>query len=263
MRKILLFPLLFAVVGVILITPLHTSSSQLNIVGSTSVQPICEQLAEEYKKSHEGVDINVQGGGTGLGIRCADDSLADIGMSSKEVSSDSLDEYELGREGILVVVNPNNPINDLSSKQIKDIFSGDITDWSEISNVSGKIHVVTREEGSGTLDAFKDIVMNGSNIRPDAIIQNSAGAIKQMVAQDRNAIGFVSLVHLDETLKDISIGGVKCSENSIKDGTYELQRPFLLLTNKNPDNETMEFIDWSLSNESQVILESKKIIRTD
>ena len=246
-----------------LIMPSGTTNSQVNIVGSTSVQPICEELVSEYKKTHGDVDINVQGGGSNLGIKCTSNCLADIGMSSKQVNESDLIEYEIGVEGIAIVVNPANPINDLSTAQIRNIFSGNISDWNEISNHSGKINVIVREDGSGTLDAFKHSIMNFSEIREDAIIQNSAGAVKQIVADDENAIGFVSLPHLDDSLKDVSIDNVEISQESVLNGSYNLQRPFILLTNKTPDDETLSFINWILSNESSQIFEKEKLIKID
>ena len=257
------FFLLAIVIGIILTIPMNNANLQLNIVGSTSVQPVCEELVEEYKKSHEGVDINVQGGGSGLGIKCSENCLADIGMSSKEVDNDNLNVYEIGREAIVVVVNPDNPIDDLSTQKIRDIFSGKITNWNEISGNSGKINVISRESGSGTLDSFKNIIMENQEIKKDAIIQNSPGAIKQSVIEDKNAIGFVSLAHADEDIKVVRIDGVEVSEKSIRDGSYKLQRPFLLMTSKTPNNETQDFIRWVLSDESQEILKKERIFKTD
>lgn len=261
MRKKYLFSLVVMVIVLILLIPSGEANFQLDIVGSTSVQPVCEELVEQYKKTHNDVDINVQGGGSSLGIRCSENSLADIGMSSKEVNCSDLNVYKIGIEGIVVVVNPNNGITDLSCDEIKNIFSGEIKNWDEISNQSGKINVIVREEGSGTLDAFKDIIMNGSEIKKDAIIQNSAGAVKQSVIQDKNAIGFVSLSHLDKNIKQISIDGVNISKKSLQDGSYGLQRPFLFLTNKTPSTQTIEFINWTLSDESVEIFEKEKIYK--
>lgn len=263
MRKKYLFSLVVMVIALILLIPSGESNFKLDVVGSTSVQPVCEELVEEYKKTHPDVDINVQGGGSSLGIKCSENSLADIGMSSKEVNCSDLDVYEIGIEGIVVVVNPKNEISDLSCGEIRDIFSGEIKNWDEISNQSGKINVIVREEGSGTLDAFKEIIMNGSEIKKDAIIQNSAGAVKQSVIQDKDAIGFVSLSHLDKDIKPISIGGINISEESLRDGSYGLQRPFLLLTNKTPNTQTMEFINWTLSDESVEIFEKEMIYKFD
>ncbi len=256
MRWILfIFPLLM--MG--LCIPMN-SSQELDIVGSSSVQPICEDLAEEYKKTHKNIDINVQGGGSSLAIKCAKNNHADIGMASMDVENDSnLRTYELGREAIAVVINSKNPVNDLSSDEIQEIFGGNITDWSEISNKSGKINVFVREEGSGTLNTFKEVIMKNQTIKNGVIVQNSAGAIKQSVIQDENAIGFVSLSHLDSSLKNVSVDGICPSKENIVGDVYKLQRPFLLLTNSTPSAETQDFINWAVSDEASIFLKDEKI----
>ena len=217
---------------------------------------------KNIKKSND-IDINVQGGGSSLGIKCTENNIAEIGMSSKEVQSSNIETHQLGKEGIAIVVNKNNPIDELSIYQIQKIFSGEITNWNEISNFSGKINVIIREEGSGTLDAFKNIIMQNNQIKEDAIVQNSPGAIKHSIKQDSNGISFVSFTHLDNTLKDVSIDGVKISKETISDNSYKFQRPFLLLTSKTPDNQTKDFINWTLSNNSSEILDEEKIICGD
>ena len=251
--------ILIVLMLVIFLIPGDTAQMKLNIVGSTSVQPICEELIEEYKKSHDDVDINVQGGGSSLGIKCANQSVADIGMSSKQFDCENLVEHELGSEAIVVIVNKNNPINELSSSQLQKVFSGEIKQWNELTNKSGRINVIVREEGSGTLDAFKDIIMKNTEIKQNAVVQNSAGSIKQSVIRDENAIGFVSLSHIDNQLKNLSVDGVFADKKSILDKSYKLQRPFILLTDKNPNNQTSQFIQWIKSSEAQRILELEKI----
>ena len=258
-RQYKILGVLIVICFLIWMMPTDNAEAKINIVGSTSIQPICERLVEEYEKTHSGVDINIQGGGTSLGIKCANLSVADIGMSSKNINCSNLLEYKIGSEAIVVVVNKNNPINDLSTSQIKDIFSGKIRKWDDVCHQSGDINVVVREEGSGTLDAFKETIMNTSKIKKDAIIQNSPGSIKQSVMNDKNAIGFVALSHVDDSIKSISIDGVKASRDSILDDSYKLKRPFLFLTNNNPSNETLNFIQWMHSNEAKEILESEKI----
>ena len=262
-RKYKVGAVIILIIGAISLIPQEDTSLKINIVGSNSIQPICEQLVEEYEKTHKNVDINVQGGGSSLGIRCSNSSIADIGMSSKEIECDNLKEYELGKEAIVIIANNKNSINDLTTDQIRNIFSGKIKDWGEISNQSGKINIIIREEGSGTLDSFKDIIMKNQSIKNDAIVQNSPGGVKQTVIQDENAIGFTSLVHIDSKIKSISIDGVYPRDETIGDGSYKLQRPFILLTDNTPNQQTKEFIDWALSNQSQDILESEKIIRAD
>ena len=243
--------------------PFQNADSNLTIAGSTSVQPFCEELVEEYKKSNPDVDINVQGGGSSLGVKCANNSAAHIGMASKDVNESNLIEYELGKEGMAIVVNNANPVDDLSSDDLRDIFSGNITDWREVSNKSGNINVFVREEGSGTFNAFKSIIMDDSDIKDDAVVQNSAGAIKQSVVQDKDAIAFVSLCHLDKNIKSVRVDGVEISQDSIKNGSYRLQRPFVFLTNKTPSKETLDFINWSLSDESSEIFQNEGIIKID
>ena len=257
-----IFFIIILSIGVFSIMPIENANLSINIIGSTSIQPVCEQLVEEYKKCND-MDINVQGGGSSLGIKCTENNIAEIGMSSKEVKSSNIKTYQLGKEGIAIVVNKNNPIDDLSIYQIQKIFAGEITNWNEISNYSGKINVIIREEGSGTLDTFKNVIMQNNQIKEDAIVQNSPGAIKQSIKQDLNGISFVSFTHLDNTLKDVSIDGVKISKETISNNSYKFQRPFLLLTSKTPNNQTKDFINWALSNNSSEILEEEKIIRGD
>ena len=229
---------------------------RLNIVGSTSVQPICEELCEEYRKTHSDIDINVQGGGSSLGIKSISSNLSDIGMSSKDVNASELLVHELGKEGIVVVVNNENSLSDLSTDEVRDIFSGNVQNWPDGS----KINVIVREEGSGTLSAFKNKIMDCEDMSDDAIVQNSPGSVKQTIIEDKNAIGFIALGHLDSNVKAVSVDGVYPTQENILDGSYTLQRPFLLLTNKTPSNETSEFIKWTDSSQAHEILKSQKII---
>lgn len=249
--------LIFIILFISLIMFIPTNNCQkLDIIGSTSIQPVCEELVEEYLKKHNNADINIQGGGSSLAVKSTVLNVADIGMCSKEINESSLVAHELGKEGIVIIVNRDNSVNDLSTCEIRDIFSGKETKWADGS----KINVVVREEGSGTLDAFKDKIMNGTSIRKDAIVQNSAGSVKQAIIGDKNAIGFVSLTHIDCDIKNISIDGVCPSSQNILDGKYPLQRPFLLLTNKTPSRESLDFIEWTKSPQAQSILESQKIV---
>ena len=135
---------------------------RIDIAGSTSVQPLAEQLATEYVGNRDDIQVNVQGGGSGMGIRSVSQGIADIGTSSKELSAEDsvgVETVELGKEGIVIGGHNSNTINDLSTDQINQIFSGEITKWKELGGPDEEIHVVTREEGSGTRDAFESIVM--------------------------------------------------------------------------------------------------------
>jgi len=242
------------------------SSAKIDIVGSTSVQPVVEKLAETYMASNSNVKINVQGGGSSVGIKSANDGSADIGTSSKELKDDEkqgLSQYELGKDGIVIAVNNKNGVSDLSKDQLKDIFSGKITNWKEVGGSDGEIHIITREAGSGTLDAFESIVMGDSKIKSDAVVQSSTEAVKQSVKQDANAIGFVSFAHMSDDVRALKVSGIEPNEKTIADGSYELQRPFLLLVKGEASGDVKKFIDWVNTSEGQKILDDEKIIKSD
>lgn len=259
-RKYIIFSLIFCF-GALLLIQGNINSQEINIIGSTSIQPVCEDLVEEYKKSHPDATINVQGGGSNMAIKCINADVADIGMCSKELDGDyNFTQYELGREGIIVAVNPSNNISDLSGEEIKGIFGGNITNWNQVGGENKKINVFVREESSGTLDAFKRCIMNRTPILSEAIVLNSQGSIKQAIQQDTSSIGIVSFSYLDADIKALAINGVYPSENSIANNSYLLQRPFLLLINDNQSKEMKDFIDWLNTSEADEILNENKII---
>ena len=257
--------LLVILIIIIAVLTFGTGSNydRIEIAGSTSVQPVAEKLAEKYMEEHPNVRVDVMGGGSGLGIRSVSQDIIAIGTSSKALKTsekDGLIEYPIGREGIVVAVNTNNPVNSLSKNQLKDIFSGNITNWKEVGGIDAKINLVIREDGSGTRSAFEDLVMNKTKVKSDAIVQTSTESIKVAVKQDPNAIGYISLAHMTPDVKALKIDGVSPSIETIKDGTYKLQRPFLFVTNGEPKGPVKEFIDWCLGPEGQEIVKNEKIV---
>ncbi|WP_407378869.1 substrate-binding domain-containing protein, partial [Methanobrevibacter sp.] len=130
----------------------NVNCEKINIVGSTSIQPVCEDLVEEYRKNRSECEITVQGGGSNMAIKCVGADIAEIGMCSKQLDKDyNFTEYELGREGIVIAINPSNNVSDLTTDEIKGIFSGNITNWNHVGGENKKINVFVREQGSGTL----------------------------------------------------------------------------------------------------------------
>jgi phosphate transport system substrate-binding protein len=262
--------LIIVVVAIIAVAAMIFASSgsatTIDVVGSTSVQPVAEKLAETYQSSHSDVKINVQGGGSSVGIKSAQDGTSDISTSSKELKADEkkgLTEYTLGQDGIVIAVNNNNSISGLTTEQLKDIYSGKITNWNEVGGSDTPIHLITREEGSGTLDAFESIVMGkDTKIKSDAIVQSSTEAVKQSVKQDPDAIGFVSYAHMSDDVKALTIEGVAPSDVTIGDGSYELQRPFIFLVKGTPTGDVKEFIDWVMSSEGTKVLNDEKIVKS-
>ncbi len=240
-----------------------SGQEKITIVGSTSVQPVAEKLAAAYMENHTNVKITVQGGGSAVGLKSVQDGTANIGTYSSKLSnttngSEGITQYQIANDGIVVIVNSNNSVSGLTKDQVKSIFAGNTTDWSQVGGSSGSITVVTREDGSGTRDAFISLIMggkNGTNITSSAIVQSSTEAIKQAVKGNPNAIGYISLADLDDSVKALSIGGVTPSEATVKDGTYVVQRPFLFLTKGAATGATKDFIDWTLSPAGQTIVQ--------
>lgn len=245
----------------------HDGSEGLNqsltIAGSTSVQPFSEVLAEEFMSHYPRARVNVQGGGSSQGIEAVRTGVSEIGASSRELAPEEkeLHEYLIARDGIVIVVHPSNPVKDLSLDQIKAIFSGRIENWREVGGKGGEMVLVSREAGSGTREGFETLAMDGEPVSNRALIANSTGAIRMIVAGDRNAIGYISLAVLDSTVKPLRVDGVKPTAGNILSGQYKISRPFIYLTKEEPDGLAREFIDFVLSDQGQKILEDEGAVR--
>lgn len=234
----------------------------LIVAGSTSVQPYAEILAEEYGILKPSSVIDIQGGGSSAGITAAKSGTAGIGMSSRALHDDEkgLWSIEIAKDGLAVIVNPSNPILDLTLDDIRRIYAADITNWSEIGGLDSKIHVITREEGSGTRGAFTDLVMEKTEITPKAIVQDSNGAVKQLVKDDPNAIGFISLGLVDGSVKALHLEGIAATQENIQNGSYRLSRPFLFVALSQPAGLAKEFLDFVMSEEGQKLLGDEGLI---
>lgn len=234
----------------------------LIVAGSTSVQPYAEVLAEEFMILHPGILVDIQGGGSSAGVMAAQTNTADIGMSSRSLNDEEMNLWfvEIARDGLAVIVNPGNPIQDLTFDQVRDIYAASFTEWSQLGGAEAKIHIIAREEGSGTRDAFEKLVMSDMRITPRAIVQDSNGAVRQLVADDPNAIGFISLGLVDETVKAVSLEGVAATRENVINGTYGLSRPFLFMVNGQPEGDAKLFMDFTLSEEGQLIMMNEGLV---
>lgn len=242
-------------------------SGTIQIAGSTSVQPLSEELAKAFMNKNSKVKINVAGGGSGAGIKAAQGGTADIGASSRALKAEekNVKEFTIALDGIAVVVHKDNKLAELKKEDIKKIFLGEVTDWSELGGEKGKIQVYTREEGSGTRGAFEEIVLGkdaaGKELKifEKANVQNSTGAVRTAVAGDKSGIGYVSIGSLNADVKAIKVDGVEATEANVKAGSYKIARPFVYMTQKDPTGVTKSFIDWVLSNEGQEIVKKHYI----
>ncbi len=238
------------------------SKSGIIIAGSTSVQPFAEALSEEYMKLNKDIEIDVQGGGSSAGVKSAQTNTADIGMSSRELTGDEKKMWyvEIARDGLAVIVNPANPVKNLTLAQARDIYSGKITNWSQLGGKNANIHVITREEGSGTRSAFESLVMKKVEINPRSIVQDSNGTVRQLVGDDSAAIGYISLGLVNEKVKALELDGMKATRENVINGSYGLSRPFLFITSVPPTGKTKLFIDFVLSAEGKKLLNSEGLV---
>ena len=259
-----IFCMFFSIFSLTLLTGCGRNADSVVIAGSTSVQPFAEVLAQDYMASHPGVSIDVQGGCSAAGIMATQSGTTDIGMSSRNLqgSETSLWSIEIARDGIAIIINPKNPIINLTLQQVADIYDGKTTNWDQIGGKKGDIDVFTREDGSGTRSSFESLVMGKNQIMARAMVENSNGAIRQLVADDPGAVGYISLGLVDSTVKALDLGGIVPSRAHVVDGTYNLSRPFLFLSLKPPEGLVKDFIDFTMSAEGQKILYDQGLITT-
>ncbi|MGZ5502730.1 MAG: phosphate ABC transporter substrate-binding protein [Halobacteriota archaeon] len=245
-------------------TSSENASAKLQLAGSTSVQPHAEVLAKAFQANNSGVQVFVQGGGSSAGVTAVGTGTADIGMSSANLSASQLSQYPnlkpvpIAVDGIAVIVSPQNTVNNLTLNQTRDIFTGNITNWNQVGGSDAKINVVNREEGSGTRDGIQKVVLKGGNFSSGGITQSSTGAVRSYVAGDPNAIGYISFAEVDNSVKALNINAVAPKYDTIADGTYPIQRYFLLVTNGDPTGNAKAFIDFTLSPAGQAILKADK-----
>jgi phosphate transport system substrate-binding protein len=238
------------------------SQNDVIVAGSTSVQPFADKWAEVFMEKHRNLGVTVQGGGSSAGIQACKSGACQIGMSSRELKAGEKDLHEIivARDGLAIIVHPSNPVRGAKLAEIKQIFSGDLTNWRYLGGPDKEITVVTREEGSGTRGAFQELVMGTTRIFRGAITEDSNGTVREIVANDPHSIGFISLGLVNEQVRALALDGVTGSEASIRAGRYRLVRPFLFLTRGEPAGAAKEFIDFVLSDEGQALIKKEGLI---
>lgn len=238
-------------------------SGTVKVAGSTSVQPLAEELADAFMDKNPDVNVSVQGGGSSAGIESAAKGTAQIGTSSRELQPEEksgITETIIANDGIAVIVSTDNQITGLTKDQIKKVFTGEVTDWSQVGGKKGPITVVVREEGSGTRGAFEEMILGkGTRFIANAVVQNSTGAVKTAVTKDSNAVGFISLGSVDDTVIAIKVDGTAVSEATVLDKSYKISRTFIFLTKGEADPATKAFIDFVLSADGQKIISEKYV----
>jgi phosphate transport system substrate-binding protein len=234
----------------------------VNIAGSTSVMPFTEKLAEHFMVEQPTFIVNVQSGGSTAGIQACMNKTVEIGMSSRELKPDEkkLNEITICLDGIAMIVHPENPVTRMKLSQVRDIFSGKIKNWKDLGWLDRHIDAVTREEGSGTRGAFEELVMHKDQIDDGIMVQDSNGSVKEVVATDPYAIGYVSLGMVDTRVSAVTIDDVKPTVDAIKKKKYKIVRPFLYPTMGTPTGDALAFINYVLSKDGQVLLRKEGLI---
>ncbi|MBY6023407.1 phosphate ABC transporter substrate-binding protein [Bacillus sp. CBEL-1] len=241
------------------------SNYTLAISGSTSVGPLAEKLAAKYEEKNN-INIEINQIGSSAGITNATSGVSEVGMSSRDLKEEEkatgLKEHIIAYDGIVVITHPTNKVKNLSMEQVKKIFTGEITNWKELGGDDMEIVVVSREDGSGSRDAFQEIVgYSSGELIKNAIVASGNGNIKTTVATNEHAVGFVSFEYIDESVATLNINGVKPTADNVLQQKYSLSRPFLFVNKpENLSEEGQKFIDYILSPEGQKIASDAGVI---
>ena len=219
--------------------------------GSTSMKNVIAALTEGFAEVEPGVTVSYDPTGSGAGITGATDKTLDIGLSSRALKDDEKNDVDgttVALDGIAIVVNKASKVADLTVEQLKQMFTGEITNWKDVGGDDGEIVLVGREAGSGTRDGFESIVDVKDSCKYAQEL-TATGAVISAVEANPLAIGYASLSAVGDTVKMVTVGGVECSEETVKDGSYEVQRPFVFVTNKSVtlSEQAQAFFDFATS----------------
>lgn len=237
-------------------------ASQITVTGSTTILPIAEIAGEKFSEAHPEYKVLVSGVGSSAGIESVSRGSSDIGTASRELKDEETDlglvKTVIAYDAIAVIVHPSNPVDELTTEQVKDIFQGRVTNWSEVGGPDLPVGLVNRDEASGTREAFSKIVLGGEPFDPTAAILPGTGQVRSVVSQSPGAIGYISLGFVNDEVKALVIDGVEPSRETVIDGTYPIARDLNFFTKGEPSGPAKEFIDFVLSDEIQegVVLEA-------
>lgn len=250
-----------------LVTPCFAKNGDVKINGSTTVLPIAQACAEKFMEKNPDINISVRGGGSGVGISSLLDKTTDIADSSRAIKDTELDKavsngvdpkaHVVAMDGICLVVNPANGISALTTKQIKDIYTGIISNWKDLGGSDEKIVVISRDTASGTFEAFNELVLAKSKVRPDALMEASNQAVVSVVSKTSGAIGYVGLGYAQGDVKALSVNGIAPSKETVLTGKYPISRPLFMYTNGAAQGAVKEFIDFVLSSDGQKIADEQ------
>ena len=231
-----------------------TLSGSVSTNGSTSMEKVIGALSEQFMADNSGVTVTYDPTGSGAGIEAASNDSADIGLASRALKDDeksAVDGTIVALDGIAIVVNKDSKVADLTVEQLKKMFTGEITNWKDVGGDDGEIVLVGREAGSGTRDGFESIVDVKDSCKYAQEL-TATGAVISAVEANPLAIGYASLSAVGDTVAMVTVEGVECSEDTVKDGSYKIQRPFVFVTNKSAalSEQAQAFVDFATSKDA-------------
>ncbi len=240
----------------------------LDIAGGTAHIPVMKGAAQNIMEANADIRITVAGGGSGVGVQQVGEGLVQIGNTGRALKDAEIEKYGLKSfpfaiDGVAVAVNPANPVGALGKEQLKKIFAGEIANWKELGGDDAAISVYVREDGSGTRETFEARAVDKMPASDKSNVVNSNGAMKTAIAQDKNAVGYVGIGHLDESVKGVSIDGMVPTQQNAKDGSYTVTRLLYMNTRGEPEGLTRAFIDYIYTPEGQAIVAKAGYIPMD
>ncbi|MBF0225219.1 MAG: phosphate ABC transporter substrate-binding protein [Desulfobacterales bacterium] len=255
MKKKSLF--LVAITTLLLFTANMVYAGSLVIKGSTTVLPVAQKVAEAYMKENPDVKISISGGGSGNGIKAIIDGTTDIANSSRFIKGKEVKlavekgtypvPFAVAYDCIVPVVHPSNTLTNLTLAQLKSIYKGDIKNWKNIGGPDAPVVVISRDTSSGTYEVWEEKVMNKERVHPGALLQASNGAVAQAVAQNKNAIGYIGVGYINETVKPLKVNGIEGNEKTTLNGTFPISRALYMFTKGWPEGDIANFINYMLN----------------
>jgi phosphate transport system substrate-binding protein len=245
-----------------------TGDHGIKIAGSTTVLPIADECASAYMENHPDIRIDVSGGGSSYGVKSVANGTVDIGTASRDLKDSEMEAYPnlvtraIARDGVAIVVNPANPVADLTMADLQGVYTGTITNWVDLGGNNATIVVASREDGSGTRDCFEQAVLKpiGGDITAGAVILDSNDAMRMEVSGNENTIGYLSLGYVSSDIKAVSLNGTLPTIENIGSGDYAISRTLLMITNGTPEADEQSFLDFVLSEDGQQIVEEANFI---
>jgi phosphate transport system substrate-binding protein len=239
------------------------ADTTIKVDGSTTVLPIMQKVVEAYMKAHPDVKISVSGGGSGNGIKALIDGATDIAMASRAMEQKEIDlakskninpnQIVCAIDAIVPIVNPTNKLSEVTTAQLKDIYTGKITTWKDLGG-DGPVSVISRDTSSGTYETWEGLVMKKDRVFPAALMQASNGAVVQAVSKNKNAIGYVGIGYLDASTKPLTVDGIVATPESAKSKKYPISRDLYIYTNGAPAGAAKGLVDFLLSAEGQKLV---------